>query len=65
MATLIRNAAVQALEGRGEDAFRYQNRPHAGFNWPFVVALAVNALLWLCVAMSVGFWGSLVVMAVR
>ena len=65
MARLVRNPTVQTHEFRNEDAFGYQSRPRAGFTWLFVRAVGVDAMIWASLALSVGFWASLLVLAVR
>lgn len=41
--------------------FDYQHAPHAGLNWPYAQQLIMSGIVWSTVAVSVAFWGCLVV----
>ncbi len=44
-----------------QHVFEYQHAPHAGFNWPYAQQLMMSGIVWSTVAVSVAFWGCLVV----
>ena len=41
--------------------FDYHHAPRAGLNWPFAQQLIMSGIVWSTVAVSVAFWGCLVV----
>jgi len=65
MATLAHFAEAPVLAVRRADAFEYQHRPRAGFNWAYVEAVSFNLIIWSSVALSAAFWGAVLFLVLR
>ena len=44
-----------------QQVFEYHHAPQAGLNWPYAQQLIMSGIVWSTVAVSVAFWGCLVI----